>query len=160
MRRPALIPATSHINKRFGVDDIGKTLRFVENALAARDNDDVVTPRTSKPIQCTHGSLAEADCHFRYCARDLSRVDCLRLLGDHGAKKKLGNDAELFDETSRGGRTRTRDQGIMLTTSAFAASFKFVVWTVSSLYEFAVQSLHLQRLAFIRKPSKLGSGLA
>jgi len=34
----------------------------------------------------------------------------------------------------------------MLTTSAFAASFKFVVWTVSSLYEFAVQSLHLQRL--------------
>lgn len=47
------------------------------------------------------------------------------------------------DKKSRAGRTRTRDKGIMLPTTAFTASFEFVVWTVSSLYEFAVQSLHL-----------------
>ena len=46
----------------------------------------------------------------------------------------------------------------MLTTSTFAASFKFVVWTVSSLYEFAVQSLHLQRL--IRKPIEAWLGIS
>ena len=47
---------------------------------------------------------------------------------------------------NRAGRTRTRDKGIMLPTTAFTASFEFVVWTVSSLYEFAVQSLHLSTL--------------
>ena len=44
-------------------------------------------------------------------------------------------------------------KGLCLPTTAFAAPFGFVVWTVSSLYEFAVQSLHLPL-------SRLGSGLA
>ena len=41
----------------------------------------------------------------------------------------------------------------MLATTVFTAPFGFVVWTVSSLYEFAVQSLHLPL-------ARLGSGLA
>lgn len=40
-------------------------------------------------------------------------------------------------------RTRTENQGIMLTTSTFAAPFGFVVWTIPSLYVSAVWSLHL-----------------
>ncbi len=35
--------------------------------------------------------------------------------------------------------------GLCLPTSAFAASFEFVVWTFSSLYESAVKSLHLPK---------------
>ena len=50
--------------------------------------------------------------------------------------------------------TRTRDQRIMLTTTAFAACFQFVVWTVSCLYDLPVQSLHLPNIA-----TGLGSGL-
>jgi len=50
--------------------------------------------------------------------------------------------------------TRTRDQRIMLTTSAFAACFQFVVWTVSCLYDLPVQSLHLPNMVI-----GLGSGL-
>src|SRR5215211_36234 len=44
---------------------------------------------------------------------------------------------------SRTGRTRTCNQGIMHTTSTFAAPFEFVVWTIPSLYVSAVWSLHL-----------------
>ena len=40
-------------------------------------------------------------------------------------------------------RTRTENQGIMRTTTAFAAPFEFVVWTIPSLYVSAVWSLHL-----------------
>lgn len=40
-------------------------------------------------------------------------------------------------------RSRTGHQRIMRTTSAFAAPFGFVVWTVSCLYGSPVQSLHL-----------------
>jgi hypothetical protein len=42
----------------------------------------------------------------------------------------------------------------MLTTAAFAARFRFVVWTVSCLYDLPVQSLHLPSTA-----TGLGSGL-
>jgi hypothetical protein len=35
----------------------------------------------------------------------------------------------------------------MLTTTAFAARFRFVVWTVSCLYDLPVQSLHLPNIA-------------
>jgi hypothetical protein len=35
----------------------------------------------------------------------------------------------------------------MLTTTAFAACFQFVVWTVSCLYDLPVQSLHLPNTA-------------
>ena len=44
-------------------------------------------------------------------------------------------------------------KGLCVPTTAFAAPFEFVVWTVSSLYVFAVQSLHLPL-------ARLGSGLA
>lgn len=37
----------------------------------------------------------------------------------------------------------------MLTTIAFATPFEFVVWTVSSLYGCAVQSLHLPLRAWL-----------
>ena len=50
--------------------------------------------------------------------------------------------------------TRTRDQRIMLTTTAFATCFQFVVWTVSCLYDLPVQSLHLPNMT-----TGLGSGL-
>ncbi len=42
---------------------------------------------------------------------------------------------------------------LCLPAAAFAARFRFVVWTVSSLYESAVQSLHLPHVL------RLGSGL-
>jgi len=51
--------------------------------------------------------------------------------------------------------SRTRNQRIMLTTSAFAACFQFVVWTVSCLYDLPVQSLHF----FRAQGAKLSSGL-
>jgi len=38
-------------------------------------------------------------------------------------------------------------KGLCVPTTTFAAPFGFVVWTVSSLYEFAVQSLHLSAVA-------------
>jgi len=69
------------------------------------------------------------------------------LLFDGPGGMESGGPEGEWEKKSRAGRTRTRDKGIMLTTSTFAAFFKFVVWTVSSLYEFAVQSLHLRRLA-------------
>ena len=39
--------------------------------------------------------------------------------------------------------SRTQHQRIMRTTTAFAARFQFVVWTVSCHYDPPVQSLHL-----------------
>lgn len=42
-------------------------------------------------------------------------------------------------------RSRTEHQRIMLTTSVFTARFRFVVWTVSCLYDLPVQSLHLRQ---------------
>lgn len=50
-------------------------------------------------------------------------------------------------------------KGLCLPTTAFAAPFGFVVWTVSSLYEFAVQSLHLSA-PYHPGNDGLGSGLA
>ena len=44
-------------------------------------------------------------------------------------------------------------KGLCVPATTFAAPFGFVVWTVSSLYVFAVQSLHLPQM-------RLGSGLA
>lgn len=41
------------------------------------------------------------------------------------------------------GRIRTCNQGIMRSTSTFAASFEFVGWTIPSHYVSAVWSLHL-----------------
>lgn len=36
--------------------------------------------------------------------------------------------------------------GLCLPATTFAASFEFVVWTFSSLYESAVKSLHLPKI--------------
>ncbi len=50
-------------------------------------------------------------------------------------------------------------KGLCLPATAFAAPFGFVVWTVSSHYEFAVQSLHLSASVHT-DDGGLGSGLA
>ena len=94
---------------------------------------------------------------------------CHHLENESQRRSIFGNkaDLELYspeDKTpdiSDGGftiggptRTWTWDQRIMLTTTAFAACFQFVVWTVSCLYDLPVQSLHLPNIAI-----GLGSGL-
>lgn len=60
-----------------------------------------------------------------------------------GADSEGQNQEAGGSKKSGTARTRTENQGIMLATSAFAAPFGFVVWTIPSLYVSAVWSLHL-----------------
>lgn len=57
--------------------------------------------------------------------------------------KKRPQQSAVFYLNGGPPRSRTGHQRIMHTTSAFAAPFGFVVWTVSCLYGSPVQSLHL-----------------
>lgn len=58
-------------------------------------------------------------------------------------KKRPHHQVRSFYLNGGPPRSRTGHQRIMRTTSAFAAPFGFVVWTVSCLYGSPVQSLHL-----------------